>query len=62
MIWGLTSRLSLMSMVSRSLCFAEWSEILPGGKLSLSISRVIIASVICIIFQLVVCFTASHCS
>jgi len=47
-------------MGSRSLCFTKWSEIVPGGKLSLSVSRVITVSVICTVFPLVVCFTASH--
>jgi len=34
----------------------------PGGKLSLSVSWVITVSVICAVFPLVICFTASHCS
>jgi len=32
------------------------------GELSLSIARVITVSVFCVVFPLVVCFTARHCS
>ena len=62
MIWGLTSCLSLISIVSRNLWFAEYSEIVPAGKLSLSVSRVIIVCVICAVLLLLVYLTVSHCS
>jgi len=59
-IWDLTSHLSLMSIPSRSPCFAVYSEIILGGKLFLSVSRVITVSVICSVFPLLICSTASH--
>jgi len=61
-IWGVTSRLSLISMASGSVCIVELSEIVPAGKLSPSVSRVITVSVICPVFPLVVYFTSSQCS
>ena len=47
-------------MASRSLCFAEYSEIVPGSKLSLSVSRVISVSVISAILLLLVCLTVRY--
>jgi len=51
-----------MSLVSRRLGLAELSEIVPGGQLPLSVSRVTIVSVIGAVFPLMVCFTSTHCS
>ena len=62
MVWGLTSRLRFLSMVSRSLFLGKSPEMVLGGKLYLSVSRVITMPVICAVFPFVVSLNASHCA